>query len=382
MKKKITGALLGLMLLNASVGSAIAKSFSDMTPAHWAYQQVQSLSNEGIVVGYPDGTFRPDIAATRAEFATMVIKALQQENSLLTDTYDFSDVSVNHWAYDMIQRAYAFDLIKGFPDGTFRPTENVSKAEAIAIMISAVNTGDMTSAQAKEALKNYTDVNEIPDWALVPAGKAEKLKVTAHPPYSANKFNPENKITRAEIAVSLYNMKKEALINPNRKLLEAMTPKKAEGIVIDGVTVNGTTATLPAGTVLPVDLLKALSSQSTETGEMFLATTSKNMVTKESYLLVSQGSNFLGEVTSVKPGRLFIRNGKLGLDIKYISTSAGQKADFAATVDQKQFRDRGIMRVIRFFIKGKKINLSEGKTVYIKLTKPVKIDLTNTRVTN
>ncbi|MEI7474279.1 MAG: S-layer homology domain-containing protein [bacterium] len=380
MKKSISKFLLALLLCNSVMSVAQAKDFTDLTSKHWAYKQIQSLAKENIVVGYPDGSFHPDNAATRAEFATMVIKALKQENSPLAEAVDYKDVNYSYWAYNTIQRAQAFDLIKGFPDGTFRPEDNVSKAEAIAILISAVNTGDMTEAEAKQYLKKYVDLKQIPAWALVPAGKAEKYKVSANPPQAKKNFNPDSKITRAEIAVSLYNMKKQALINPNAKLAEAMKPKIARGILLENVAIDGTIATIPAGSVIPVKFTTPINSQNVEVGTVFLSSIYDNIVSKDSYLLIKQGSTVTGDVAMVKPARYILRNAKLGLDSKNINTPSGQKAAFPGIVVSKDKKGNWFVRAVRFIIKGKKIKIPADKIMYIELSKPVKVDLTNTTI--
>ena len=176
MKKSIFSLLTTFILLSLSVNGVFAKDFKDMTSTHWADREIQALANDDVIVGYPDGTFRPDIPVTRAEFATMVIKSLHQENLPLSETYYFKDVPTNYWAYNNIQRAQAFNLLKGFPDGTFKPDNTISKAEAISIIVSAVKSGDMTQAQAKEILKVYSDADKIPNWAVIPAAKSEKYR--------------------------------------------------------------------------------------------------------------------------------------------------------------------------------------------------------------
>lgn len=376
MKRKISKALIALMLLSGSISNVFAKNFPDLDQSHWAYKQIQSLSDDYSVVGYPDGTFKADAPVTRAEFATMVIKTLRQENAPLTETFQFSDVTYSHWAYNAIQRAIAFDLIQGSPNGLFRPDDNVSKAEAVAIIVSALNAGDLSVAKAKEVLKVYADVNEIPDWAVVPAGKSEIIGMTAHAPESLNKFDANKKASRSEITVNLYNMREQAKLNPNAKLAEAMRPKKGEGIVIDGVTIDGTTATIPKGALIPVVLLNSLNSQTNEIGEVFLSKTEQNLVSKDKYLLIAQGSSINGEIDNLKPARYFIRNGKMILDTKYINTVRGQKTQFPGNIDTKTHKSL-LVRIVRYVVKGSKVKLQEGKMVYIKLDKPIKVDLTN-----
>lgn len=377
MKKYLTTLIVTAMLLNVSSAAIQAKSFTDLGQSHWAYKEIQKLADDAVVVGYPDGSFMPDAPATRAEFATMVIKALRQENSPLLDTFTFSDVPTDHWADRTIQRAVAFGLIKGFPDGTFKPEDNISKAEAIAIIVSALKTGDLSVTKAKEALKDYVDVDSIPDWVIVPAGKSEILGMTPHVPESYNKFQADKKATRAEIAVGLLHMREQAKLNPNDLLAEAMRPKKGEGIVINEAMVNDIYGTIPAGTLLPVETAAILSSQSAEVGQVFTVKVNQNLVTKDKYLLIRSGSNISGTVVSAKPGRYFVRNAKMALDTKYINTTTRQKADFPGTICVKQTYKNWFVKVIRYVFKGGKINLPEGKTVYIKLSKDIKVDLTN-----
>ncbi|EKE02174.1 MAG: S-layer protein [uncultured bacterium] len=376
MRKRINIFVIALMLLGTTTISAVAKDFSDIDYTHWAYQAVQALAENEVVVGYPDGTFQPDEPATRAEFATMVIKALRQEHAQPCEIFYFSDLAETHWAYSTIQKACAFDLIKGFPDETFKPEDNVSKAEAIAIMISAIDTDNITVAQAKEALKIYTDANQIPDWAIIPAGKSEKLNMTAHNPMTFSQFEPDKKITRAEVAVNLYNMKEQAKINPNKKL----APKKADGLVINEATVDGTVATIPAGTLIPVKLAAALYSQKNDAGELFTAETYVNLVTKENYLLIPKGSSVVGNVEQLTPARYFIRNAKMDLDSKHIKTSYTKRADFSGNVSFKEVKDGRFKAIIRFIIRGKKINLEEGELVQVELAHPVVIALTSTTI--
>jgi len=377
MKNKITKLLVTTILLNITATGAFAKTFNDLGQSYWAYKEIQKLADNQVVVGYPDGSFKPDNPATRAEFATMVIKALRQENSPLLESFTFSDVQTDYWAYNTIERAVAFGLIKGFPDGTFKPEDSISKAEAVAIIISALKTGDLSVVKAKEALKNYVDIDTIPDWVIVPAGKSELLGMTAHVPETYNKFQPDKKATRAEIAVNLLRMREEAKLNPNDILAEAMRLKTGEGIVIENAAVEDIYGTIPSGTLIPVELVTPLTSQKTDIGEVFIVKVNKNLVTKDKYLLIRQGSNISGTVVLVKPGRYFVRNAKMALDTKSINTPVKQKTDFPGSINTKQNYKHWYVKVSRYVFKGGKINLSEGKDLYIKLNKPIKVDLTN-----
>ena len=107
---KFLPVLMGVMLTTSM--SYAQTTFSDLDKENWAYPQIMQLATDNIVVGYPDGTFKPNELITRAEFASMVVKALKQENAEITETIDFSDVDKENWAWESVQRAVRFDLVK------------------------------------------------------------------------------------------------------------------------------------------------------------------------------------------------------------------------------------------------------------------------------
>ncbi len=99
---------------------------------HWAAAEIQQAISTGYVQGYPDGTFRPDAGVTRAEFVTMLdgafqVPAEQDENTLV-------DVSTQDWFAQDVASALAAGFVSGYPDGTFRPQEEVSRQEAACML--------------------------------------------------------------------------------------------------------------------------------------------------------------------------------------------------------------------------------------------------------
>ena len=95
----------------------------------WAKDAINELAAAGIVTGYPDGTFRPDHTVTRAEFVTMLMRLIGQDGGKTV----FADVQ-GHWAEKYIAKAAEYGYISGYPDGTFRPDANITRAEAFKIM--------------------------------------------------------------------------------------------------------------------------------------------------------------------------------------------------------------------------------------------------------
>lgn len=111
-------------------------SFSDIPDGYWASQEITALVERKAINGYPDGTFRPEAKVKRSEFAKMAVLALNL-SLVLVEYPTFPDVPGNHWALTYVETAYANELIKGYPDGTFRPDGEVTLAEVLTVIVRA-----------------------------------------------------------------------------------------------------------------------------------------------------------------------------------------------------------------------------------------------------
>ena len=368
-----------LTLLTSLMITIPAIAYPDVSPNHWAAKQIEILTEQGVIVGYPDGTFQPDENVTRAEFASMAIKALGQEHTTVAQPVNFTDIDPTFWAYDAIQKALYFDLISCPPQGdVFRPDDTVTRAESISVAVNALTTEQISETKAKEVLsKTFTDINEVPQWFIVPAGKAEILNMlVTMPSANSKRIEASRPATRAEVAAILYNMMEQAKLNPNAKLAEAMRKKTGDGFVLDSATVQGSVGTIPAGTIVPVKLNSYISSQSSEGGAMYTARVPENYITKEKYILVRQGAALKGQLLDVRPGQYFVRNGVLVLKNALITTENDQTASFSALGEIKKDRNWW-MKFVRWAFKGEKLEVPAEGTVNMKLMQPLKIDLTN-----
>ena len=377
MKKIIKGLLSTAFIVAFTITAANA--FPDVSDSHWAAPQIKILSEQGVIVGYPDGTFKPDENVTRAEFASMAIKALGQENTKVVQPVNFADINQEYWAYDAIQKALYFDLVSLPKEGDlFRPDDSVSRAESLSVAVNALTTEQISEQKAKEVLeKAYIDANSVPEWFIIPAGKAEILgMMVIMPSADKAKIEAERPATRAEVAAILFKMMEQAKLNPNAKLAEAMRKKTGDGFVIENATVQGSIGTIPAGSVVPVELTKYISSQSSESGDLFVGIAAQNYVTKEKFILVNKGATLKGQLSDVRPGKWFVRNGVLILDNSLITTNNDQTTTFSATADIKKHRN-WFMKFVRFCFKGEKLEVPAQGTVNLKLLQPVNVDLTN-----
>ncbi len=113
------------------------KVFKDVNPSTFGFRQISYLGDLNILLGYPDGTFKPRKMINRAEFVTMMVKTskpLLQEAQEANEEELFIDVSASHWAADYLREAKHSGWILGYPDGTFRPVSLISRSEANMIL--------------------------------------------------------------------------------------------------------------------------------------------------------------------------------------------------------------------------------------------------------
>ena len=348
--------------------------YSDMDENHWAYQSIKFLTEVGVVVGYPDGTYKPDIPVTRAEFASMAIKALGQEDASVTQDIHFSDVKPDFWAYDIIKKAVYFDLVTDSENAQFRPYDSVTRAEAISIAVNALTTQQISEQKAQEILeKSYEDYTQIPAWFLLAAGKAQLLDMIIVMPGNEGKLEADRPANRAEVAAILYKMMQEAKLNPNAKLAESMQKRTAEGYIVDNVKVQGSIGIIPAGSIFPIQMETVVGSQISNVTDIYTAKVPKNIVTKEKYLLIEQGSDLKGQVKHVQRAKLFRQNGEIIIKNELLVTPHDQAVMLygVATLDPGKI---GFWRKI---FKGAKVLTMPNQIVNIRLLGPLKIDLTN-----
>jgi len=167
--------------------------FKDLTKEHWAYECIMKLCQQNIVNGYPDKTFRPGNNITRAEFAKLIGGALglaKQTPGKAT----FKDVRPTDWHYGYVEAAAKAGLVKGY-EGKFRPNDFITRQEITAIMIRAMGKEAEARDLAKEKLA-LADAAKIADWAKGYVALAVAQGIIEG--YPDNTFGPTKNATRAE----------------------------------------------------------------------------------------------------------------------------------------------------------------------------------------
>ncbi len=177
--------------------------FNDLTKEHWAYECIITLCRKGIVGGYPDKTFRPGRNITRAEFTKLLVGTL----GLAKDTPaqpTFEDVKPADWYYECVETAAKAGLIRGYK-GKFRPNDFITRQEMTAIMIRAMGKESEALAKAQEKI-DMTDEAQISSWARGCVVLAVESGLIVG--YPDKTFGPGKNTTRAEAAVIICRFKK------------------------------------------------------------------------------------------------------------------------------------------------------------------------------
>jgi len=131
MKKAIF--LVFLMTFGVWANAALA-IFSDVPMQHPNAKAIRFVQEQGIVGGYPDGTYRPQQPINRAEFIKILVFAILKQDPTAQAESCFPDVENGVWFHAPVCYAKLMNIISGFPDGTFKPTQNISLAEAAKIV--------------------------------------------------------------------------------------------------------------------------------------------------------------------------------------------------------------------------------------------------------
>lgn len=129
-----------LLARSGAAGATTGLGFPDVSESHWAANFVKQAQASGLMQGYPDGEFKLDQGISRAELAAIAFNHLKL-NELEENT--FADVSAEHWASGIISALVKQGLMVGYPDGTFRPDQSVTRAEAVTIVNRLVERGPL-----------------------------------------------------------------------------------------------------------------------------------------------------------------------------------------------------------------------------------------------
>ncbi|NRF93634.1 S-layer homology domain-containing protein [Paenibacillus frigoriresistens] len=182
----------------ADTGSA---KFND-TKDHWAEKYINYLTDKQIISGKTETTFESEASLTRAEFTTMLAKAMNLDTATVTGQTYFQDVHAGDWYYSYVNTTYKANMISGYEDGTFQPNHAITRAELASLLVKALEYNSISPSIGKsyqnEILGRYKDLKDL-SWG----GKeiAEIINAKLMNGLSDDTFGPNEETTRAQAAV-------------------------------------------------------------------------------------------------------------------------------------------------------------------------------------
>lgn len=287
----MAGAAAPLVIMQAP---AQAQSrFSDISADYWAGEFIQELADRGVISGFPDGSFRPNDPVTRAQFAAMVSQAFRR--SATRGTVSFADVPSSYWAAAAIRDAYTTGFLSGYPNNIFRPDENIPRAQVLVSLANGL--GYASGNSTDQTLLAYNDASAIPNWARPSVAAATDRQIVVNYP-NVGTLAPNRAATRAEVAAFIY----QALVSSGN--VAAIDSPYIVGSQPSNPPTQGS-AQLPIGTAITVrydDAEKIYISPEEPDPVPVTLTVARNVRSQDDRLLIPAGSQIVGELRVVDGG--------------------------------------------------------------------------------
>ncbi len=200
MYKKILSWLLTFIMVFSMFGGigleAFGQSFNDIE-SHWAKAEIEEWSEKGLINGYSNGTFKPNDNITRAEFITLVNNVIYIQGE---EEISFEDIDGSEWYYKELKKAMFGEYIGGYEDNTFRANDNITRQEVAVILKNLVQL----NTSEEDSLEKFVDTENTPNWSRTALTLAvQKGYLTG---YKDNTMKASNYITRAESVKVLSNV--------------------------------------------------------------------------------------------------------------------------------------------------------------------------------
>lgn len=207
-------------------GGVALAGFSDVPDRYWAAKNIMELSEQGVVSGYTDGTFRPDRTVSQVEAVCMVVRALGLQASS-SDTLPQVPFSVPKWAEEDVKLALQRGVLKSTDQ--FSANTGASRAWVARLLVRMIDKE--TEAQEQLLMPIFTDTFKIPDWAVYYVRVAQDHDLIAG--YPDKSFKPDKEVTRAEMVAFLSRAMEQL---PGQPVVT--TPQQGTSTVVTGTVLK------------------------------------------------------------------------------------------------------------------------------------------------
>ena len=268
-------------------------AFNDVPSGYWAQTFIQELSRRDIIKGFPDGGFRPNDPVTRAQFAAMLSKAVNK--APIRGGVSFVDVSSGYWAASAIQQSYVTGFMSGYPGNVFEPNQNIPRVQILVSLANGLNYG--ATQPPESILVAYADAGSIPNYARNSVAAATENRLVVNYP-NVQFLNPNQTATRAEVAAFIY----QALVRSGQAQAiaspfivgQAQTPPPVQNQV-----------RIPAGNTIAVQYSKDKILLGPDEKVPLTLVVAQSIATSQGAILIPAGTQVVGELRTVSGGAQF-----------------------------------------------------------------------------
>lgn len=181
-------------LFSSCLTASAAQYYTDVDDSHWAATFVNYMHEKGYIHGYPNGEYRPAQNITRAEFVTILNYIT---NSVTPAANKFTDNLPGAWYYNQINSAVYAGYLHGYGDGTVRPNGYITREEAATVIAQAYSVKLIEET-------TFDDMDQVSDWALPYVKLMKNVEMVEDA--TNNNFRPKDNLLRAEVAAMIYGI--------------------------------------------------------------------------------------------------------------------------------------------------------------------------------
>ncbi len=203
MKKTIAITLAGVMIFaSAAVYAADQQTYNDLKTTNWAYESVKAMSDKDIIKGYPDGSFKPQSTVTYGEFIKMMVIAATGEELTVAE-------KPHHWAYNYYQKALELNLFAEAEIDTTMLNNAIPRSDMALIISNGLGKTDVENYSEIEKIVKDVDSTTKYDYHIIKSYATGILSG-----YTDHTFKPEGTLNRAESALVIYRFTDESKRTP------------------------------------------------------------------------------------------------------------------------------------------------------------------------
>ncbi len=304
---------------------AAPNSINDVKSNYWAAKEINFVVKNSIMTLDDKGYFNPNATMTRIAFVHSLLKVLSNENLNVRIKNCFTDVSQKDGFYADVLRSQQLGLVYGYPDKTFKPNRDLSRAETTSIISHITKDKNADTS----TLKGFVDYTAIPNWAANAYAKTISYGLYVNHP-NIKKLEPNRNLTRAEAAVLLYKLyQKINLVKPQYKSTKE-TIKTTEHLDVskkapcNEVQVTNLRKIIMKDNVLRIAFDQKYWSKKSHVGDCVNFVFKEGVYTTEGTLVIPANTYITGEVISLQKPKWFNKNARVGVKFRTMVLPSGK----------------------------------------------------------